>query len=50
MGFFDKLFKKKEEKIEEIQKEIETNLNENIEKIKDILSSIKNIEKVILKK
>lgn len=47
MGFFDKLFKKKEEKIEEIQKEIETNLNENIEKIKNIEKDTKEFLKEV---
>ena len=46
MGFFDKIFKKKEEKIEEIQKKIETNLNENIEKIKDIEKDTKEFLKI----
>ncbi len=47
MGFFDKIFKKKEEKIEEIQKKIETNLNENIEKIKDIEKDTKEFLKEV---
>ena len=47
MGFFDKLFKKKEEKIEEIQKEIETTLNENIEKIKNIEKDTKEFLKEV---
>ena len=42
-----KIFKKKEEKIEEIQKKIETNLNENIEKIKDIEKDTKEFLKEV---